>query len=44
MLKSIESLSPLKTCDNLKNLHLQSLSGQEQNPVCELSGYRANVL
>lgn len=44
MIKSLDSLKALQSCPKLKNLHLQTLSGDGQNPICQLNGYRDNVL
>lgn len=43
MIKSVDSLRAIKTCPQLKNLHLQSLSGQNDNPICQLNNYRGNI-
>jgi hypothetical protein len=34
MIKGVDQLRALKTCTNLKNLHLQTLTGANQNPIC----------
>ena len=44
MIKSTDNLKALKSCNKLKNLHLQTLSGDRQNPICQLEGYRNNLL
>lgn len=44
MIKSLDALESLTSCNKLKNLHLQALSGDHQNPICELNNYRNNVL
>lgn len=44
MVKSIDNLKSLKNCNKLKSLQLQTLSGDGQNTVCQLQGYRNNVL
>jgi len=44
VIKGVDSLTPFQTCPKLKNLNLQTLCGLEQNPICELSNYRENVL
>lgn len=44
MVKGLDALTALKSCNKLKNLHLQTLSGEGQNPICELNGYRNNTL
>lgn len=44
MIKGQVSIDCLKNCDKLKNLHLQTLSGDMQNPICEMGGYRNKVL
>jgi Leucine-rich repeat (LRR) protein len=43
MLKGIDQLRSLKTCVLLRNLHLQTLGGNNENPICSLGNYRANV-
>jgi len=43
LIKGIEQIRALKTCENLKNLHLQTLDGVNQNPICGLSNYRRNI-
>ena len=43
MIKTIDQLRALKTCPNLNNLHLQTLSAQNDNPLCQLNNYRANI-
>lgn len=43
MIKGLDQLRAIKTCPNLKNLHLQSLSGDGQNPICQLNNYRTNL-
>ena len=44
MVKGLNSITSLSSCTNLKNLHFQTLSGDQQNPICELNNYRNNVL
>jgi Leucine-rich repeat (LRR) protein len=44
MIKGLESLKSLQSCIKLKNLHLQTLGGDNQNPICQLNGYRDNLL
>ena len=44
MIKGLESLRSLRSCNALKNIHLQTMSGEAQNPICGLNGYRKNVL
>jgi hypothetical protein len=44
MVKGIDSLKALQSCKKLKNLHLQTLGGDGQNPICQLNGYRDNLL
>jgi len=34
MIKGVDQLRALKTCTNLKNMHLQTLTGANQNPIC----------
>ena len=43
MIKGLNSIACLSSCPSLKNLHFQTLSGNQQNPMCELTNYRANV-
>lgn len=43
MIKGVDQLRALKTCPNLKNMNLQTLTGANQNPICELQNYRRNV-
>ena len=43
MIKGLDQLRAIKTCQELKNLHLQSLSGDNENPLCQLNNYRNNV-
>jgi hypothetical protein len=43
-IKGLEQLRSLKSCLNLRNLHLQTLGGGSQNPICGLNNYRKNVL
>ncbi len=43
MIKGLEQLRAIKTCPNLKNLHLQTLSADQQNPICQLKDYRSNL-
>ena len=44
MVKGLNSITSLSSCSNLKNLHFQTLSANQQNPICELNNYRSNVL
>lgn len=44
MIKGIDQIQSLKECPSLKNVHLQTLSGDFQNPICSLNDYRDNVL
>lgn len=44
MIKSMESLKALQSCIRLKNLHLQTLGGDRQNPICQLNNYRESLL
>jgi len=44
MIKGLDSLKALQSCPKLKNFHLQTLSGDGQNPICQLNGYRDNIL
>ena len=44
MVKGLNSITSLSKCPNLKNIHFQTLSGDQQNPICELNNYRNNVL
>ncbi len=44
MIKGLDQIQALKECPQLKNLHLQTLSGDLQNPICSLNNYRDNVL
>ena len=34
LIKSIDDLRALKTCPSLKNIHLQQLNGEDENPIC----------
>ena len=43
MIKGIDQLRAIKTCNNLKNLSLQTLTGDSQNPICQLNNYRRNI-
>lgn len=43
MIKGIDQLRALTDCPQLKNLHLQTLTAHDHNPVCELVSYRSNV-
>ena len=43
MIKGVDQLRALKTCSSLRNLKLQSLSGGNQNPICQLNNYRRNI-
>ena len=44
LIKGLENLKSLKSCTGLKNIHLQTMSGDAMNPICGLNGYRNNVL
>ena len=44
MVKSLESLRSLQSCVKLRNVHLQTLGGDGQNPICQLNSYRDNLL
>lgn len=43
LIKGIDQLRALKTCTGLRNLHLQCLSGNNENPICSLNQYRSNI-
>lgn len=43
LLKGIDQLRALKGCTALRNLHLQTLAGANENPICSLNNYRTNV-
>ena len=34
MIKGLNSMTSLNTCPKLRNMHLQTLSGDQQNPIC----------
>ena len=44
LIKSIDELRAIKTCPELRNIHLQSLAGDGDNPLCQLNSYRNNIL
>ena len=44
MLKGLDQIRSLTACPALKNLSMQTLAGNNPNPICELKNYRANVL
>jgi hypothetical protein len=44
VIKALNNIIKLSTCSKLKNLHLQTLNGELQNPLCELPNYRGSVL
>lgn len=44
MVKGLEGLKALQSCDRLRNLHMETLTGEGQNPICQLEGYRDNLL
>lgn len=43
LIKGIDQLRALKTCTALRNLHLQTLAGNNENPICSLNQYRSNI-
>jgi Leucine-rich repeat (LRR) protein len=43
MIKGLDQLRAVKTCPNLRNLSLQALGGDNDNPICQLNGYRSNI-
>jgi len=43
LIKGVDQLKSLKTCQNLRNLHLQTLGGNNPNPICILGNYRKNM-
>ena len=44
MLKGIDQMRALADCSALRNLSLQTLSGNDPNPICDLADYRRNLL
>ena len=44
MIKGLDQIKALQTCSKLKNIHLQKLSGDLENPICLLNDYRENML
>lgn len=44
MVKGTDNLKALQSCIKLRNLHLQTLGADGQNPICQLNNYRENLL
>jgi hypothetical protein len=44
MIKAMNNIIKVGMCSKLKNLHLQTLNGELQNPICEVPNYRGSVL